>query len=103
MLARAGVREGRRLTVHWEYAADLAERHPHLSLARALYVIDRDRITCGGGTAAMDLMHLLITRDHGAAFARAVSDWFLHTQVRSAGSAQKLTVDRKSTRLNSSH
>src|SRR3546814_776089 len=40
----------------------------------------------------MDLMHLLITRDHGAAFARAVSDWFLHTQVRSAGSAQKLTV-----------
>src|SRR3546814_19229602 len=75
--------EGRRLTGHWEYAADLAERHPHLSLTRALYVIDRDRITCGGGTAAMDLMHLLITRDHGAPFARAVSDWFLPTQVRS--------------------
>lgn len=92
ILARAGVMEGRRLTVHWEYAADLAERHPHLSLTRALYVIDRDRITCGGGTAAMDLMHFLITRDHGAAFARSVSDWFLHTQVRSAGSAQKLSA-----------
>ena len=38
------------------------------------YVIDRDRVTCAGGTAPMDLMHALITQHHGAPFARLVSD-----------------------------
>lgn len=89
ILARAGVMAGRRMTVHWEHAAGLAERHPDLALTRALYVIDRDRITCGGGTAPMDLMHAVIARDHGTTFARAVSDWFLHTEVREPGGAQK--------------
>jgi transcriptional regulator GlxA family with amidase domain len=82
ILARAGLMDGRRMTVHWEHATALAEISPHLAIERTLYVIDRDRITCAGGTAPMDLMHALITRHHGAPFARQVSDWFMHTEVR---------------------
>lgn len=82
ILARAGLMNGRRMTVHWEHATALAEISPHLAIERTLYVIDRDRITCAGGTAPMDLMHALITRHHGAPFARQVSDWFMHTEVR---------------------
>ncbi len=89
ILARAGLMEGRRMTVHWEHAAALAEISPNLVIERTLYVIDRDRVTCAGGTAAMDLMHALIARHQGAPFARLVSDWFLHTEIRPSGGPQR--------------
>ena len=89
VLANAGVMENRRMTLHWEHAAALAERHPGVLLERTLYVVDRDRITCAGGTAPLDMMHALIAEHHGADFARKVSDWFMHTDVRPAGGPQR--------------
>jgi len=82
LLARAGLMAGRRMTLHWEYAPALAELSPDLRIERTLYVIDRDRMTCAGGTAPLDMMHALIARQHGDGFARRVSDWFMHTEVR---------------------
>ena len=89
ILARAGVMEGRRMTVHWEHAEALSESMPDLLLEKSIYVIDRDRMTCAGGIAAVDMIHSLISGHHGAAFARLVSDWFLHTEVRPAMGAQR--------------
>ncbi|MEM9845455.1 MAG: GlxA family transcriptional regulator [Pseudomonadota bacterium] len=95
ILARAGLLTGRRMTVHWEHAAALAEVSPHLAIERSLYVIDRDRVTCAGGTAPLDLMHALIAKHHGADFARRVTDWFMHTEVRpSAGPQRSGMVER---------
>lgn len=95
LLARAGLMAGRRMTVHWEHAPALAEIAPDLLLERSLYVIDRDRMTCGGGTAPLDMMHALITTAHGAAFARSVSDWFLHTDVRASGAPQRAGLEAR--------
>ncbi|WP_372609721.1 GlxA family transcriptional regulator [Halomonas sp.] len=81
-LARAGLMAGRRMTLHWEYAEALAEMSPDLAVERTLYVIDRDRMTCAGGIAPLDMMQALIARRHGAGFARQVSDWFMHTEIR---------------------
>lgn len=92
VLAKAGLMSGRRLTVHWEHAAPLAEQYPDLLIERRLYVIDRDRVTCGGGTAPLDLMHALIASHHGGVFARLVSDWFLHTDIRAATAPQRGSV-----------
>lgn len=89
VLARAGLMAGRRMTVHWEHAEALAEISPHLMIERTLYVIDRDRVTCAGGTAPMDLMHTLISQHHGAGFARRVSDWFMHTEIRPSAGPQR--------------
>ncbi|MGB0845027.1 MAG: GlxA family transcriptional regulator, partial [Alphaproteobacteria bacterium] len=89
ILAAAGVMEGRRMTVHWEHAPALMEISPSLLVERNLYVIDRNRVTCAGGVAPLDLMHALFTEHHGEAFARKVSDWFLHTEIRPAGGPQR--------------
>ncbi len=89
VLANAGVMANRRMTLHWEHHAALTERHPGLLLERTLYVVDRDRMTCAGGTAPLDMMHALIAEHHGADFARKVSDWFMHTEVRPAGGPQR--------------
>ena len=88
-LARAGLMEGRRMTVHWEHAEALTERHPEALIERRLYVMDRDRLTCGGGTAPLDMMHALISSQWGSVFARLVSDWFLHTDIRAAAAPQR--------------
>lgn len=92
VLAGAGVIDGYRLTLHWEHAAALRERYPELPVERSLYVIDRERMTCAGGTAPLDLTHALIMRQHGAALARQVSDWLQHTDVRPSTSAQRAGI-----------
>jgi transcriptional regulator GlxA family with amidase domain len=89
ILASAGLMKGRRMTVHWEHAAALTEISPSLPIERSLYVIDRDRVTCAGGTAPMDLMHALIAEHHGPDLARRVSDWFMHTEIRPSGGPQR--------------
>ena len=88
ILARAGMMEGRRFTLHWAHIDALSELMPDLLIERALYVIDRDRHSCAGGIAALDMMCATIARDHGAGFAREVADWFIHTRPRLADEPQ---------------
>jgi len=91
LLAKAGLLDGYRCTVHWEHVPAFTETFPLLHLSRSLFEIDRDRLTCAGGIAALDMMHALIRADHGAALAAAVSDWFLQTEVRRGEVAQRLS------------
>ncbi|MDV7144872.1 GlxA family transcriptional regulator [Tropicimonas sp. TH_r6] len=89
ILARAGVMENRRFTVHWEHFEALREWSETLLLERRLFVIDRDRATCAGGSAPLDMMHAMIRAEHGAELASAVSDWFIHTGIRAAEAPQR--------------
>lgn len=82
ILARAGIMEGHRLTIHWDHVSQLRDVSAKLIIEKTLFVRDRGRLTCAGGTAAMDMMHALITEHHGGHFAQRVSDWFIHTDVR---------------------
>lgn len=89
VLSMAGLMAGRRFTVHWDHFDALRDLSSDLLLERRLFVIDRDRLTCAGGVAALDMMHTLIAADHGADFALQVSDWFIHTRVRDWDDAQR--------------
>ncbi len=89
VLARAGLMTNRRFTVHWHHL-DAARALPGpFAVDRRLYVIDRDRYTCAGGTAPLDMMHAIIAADHGAAMARRVADWFIQTEIRAADAPQQ--------------
>lgn len=89
ILAQAGLLDGRRCTVHWEHMSALREEFPDVLLEKRLFVLDRDRATCAGGVAPLDMMHALIRARHGAALATAVSDFFIHTHIRAADEAQQ--------------
>jgi len=56
LLARAGLLDGHRATAHWEVLAAFRERYPRVQVTEHLVEIDRKRVTCAGGTAALDLM-----------------------------------------------
>ncbi|MDC0739532.1 GlxA family transcriptional regulator [Cognatishimia sp. SS12] len=89
LLAKAGLLQNRRFTVHWEHFEALQALSDDYLMERRLYVIDRDRYTCAGGAAPLDMMHAIIRSQHGAALAHAVSDWFIHTGVRRAEDPQR--------------
>jgi transcriptional regulator GlxA family with amidase domain len=89
ILALAGLMEARPMTVHWEHAPALGAVSPTLIIKRDLYVIDPYRITCAGGTAPLDMMYAFLTERHGPDFARQVSDWFMHTEIRPSAGAQR--------------
>jgi transcriptional regulator GlxA family with amidase domain len=92
ILAKAGLLRDRRCTVHWEHLPGLQESYPDLKLTRSLFEIDRDRITCSGGVAGLDLMVALIKQDHGYELGAAVSEWFLHTHVREGAGPQRMDL-----------
>ncbi len=88
-LAAAGLLKGRRFTIHWEHAPAFVESFPDLVPEHTRFVIDRDRITCGGGVAPLDMMHALIAERMGEQFSRRVSDWYLQTEIRPAQAPQR--------------
>lgn len=95
LLARAGLLRGYRMTIHWEHASALQEEFPDLAFDSGLFVIDRDRMTCAGGTAGLDLALTLIEQDHGAPLARQVAEWFIRTEQRQPNVAQRLGVSER--------
>ena len=92
ILARAGLLAGYRCTAHWEYLPAMRERYPDLTLTPALYEIDRERCTCSGGTAALDMAVALIGAEYGRSLAHAVAEWFLHTRPRTAEEPQRMSL-----------
>lgn len=92
ILAEAGLLAARRFTLHWHHEEALRRLFPGLLFERRLYLIDRDRYTCAGGTAPLDMMHAILSRDHGAAFAQKVSDWFIQTEIRRPDAPQQTSI-----------
>lgn len=92
ILARAGLLDGRRCTLHWGHMPAFEEAFPDIELTRSLFEFDDRRITCSGGVAALDMMVAIISRDHGRELGAAVSDWFLHTHVREGIGPQRMDI-----------
>lgn len=91
VLARAGLLNHQRVTLHWVYAPAFSEEFPEANLHRSLYEIDGNRMTCGGGMAPLDMLHALLARQHGEELAARVSDWLLHTEIREGQKPQRLS------------
>lgn len=92
LLARAGLLDGYRATIHWIHQPAFVDAYPTLVVEPSLYVIDRRRITCAGGTAGLDLAIELIEREHGQKLAGEVSEWFIRTEPRPADKSQRLSL-----------
>ncbi len=91
-LAKAGLLDGYRCTIHWENLAGFVEAYPEIEVSTELYEIDRSRFTCAGGTAAIDLMLNLIARQHGHELAAKVADHCLHERIRDSHDHQRMSL-----------
>lgn len=92
VLAKAGLLDGYQSTIHWENHSGLVSEFPHLEVSQELFEIDRNRFTCAGGTAAVDMMLSLIVRDHGHEVASQVTDQLIHHRIREASERQRMDL-----------
>ena len=63
LLARARLRDGYRCTIHWENLPGFIEAFPNIDVPSELYGFDRNRFSCGGGTAALTIVFHVERRD----------------------------------------
>ncbi|MCF4098452.1 GlxA family transcriptional regulator [Maritalea mediterranea] len=95
LLAHAGLLDGHRCTIHWEDVEGFAENFPHLDITATLFEIDRNRYTCSGGTAPLDMMIYGIAQDHGRDLAVNVAEQLLHNFVRVPHDTQRMPIKHR--------
>lgn len=91
-LARAGVMQGHRCSVHWCYEAAFRAEFPDLEAADEVIVTDANRMTASGAAAAFDLALLMIDQQFGAEIAHEVACWFQHPTMRGEGVRQRVPM-----------
>lgn len=87
-LAESGLLDGYRCAIHWENLAAIREEFPRVEFVEDLFVIHRDRFTCTGGVAPLEMMLTLIDARLGNDVANKVSDQFIVERVRHAEQPQ---------------
>lgn len=92
LLAKAELLDGYRSTIHWENMASVHEEFPGLIVSSELFEIDRDRYTCSGGIAPLDMMLHLIGQQHGAPLAAAISEQFICERIRGRNDRQRIPL-----------
>ena len=92
ILARAGLLSGHRCTIHWENLPGFREAFPDIEVAADLFEIDGRRMTCSGGTAALDMMLHRIATTHGDALATKVSEQCMLDRIRSPHDRQRMPL-----------
>jgi AraC family carnitine catabolism transcriptional activator len=102
IMARAGVLDGYRATCHWESLPGFRESFPRVQTAQSLYEVDRDRMTCAGGSSSIDMMLEWIRLQLGREIAVDVADQLVHSRIaqqqveaRAPLAARYGTVDRR--------
>lgn len=93
LLARADLLKGYRCTIHWEDIEALKERFPGIIISNQLFELDRDRYTCSGGVASMDMTLQLIAREpDGVAIAARAAELLLCDRVRGEREQQRVPL-----------
>ncbi|WP_426438743.1 GlxA family transcriptional regulator [Bradyrhizobium genosp. P] len=102
-LAEAGVLDGRRVSTHWQYAAELQARFPRLKVEQdRIYIVDGPIWTSAGMTATIDLALAMVEHDLGVEVARSVARKLVVCHRRAGGQSQfsaLLELEPKSDRI----
>lgn len=90
ILARAGLLDGHSATTHWEDYEAFSTAFSEIDVRLDRYVIDENRMTCGGASPAFDMMLDMVRNHHGAAVAMEAASVFIYDEAHSAYDEQPL-------------
>ncbi|MEM9279355.1 MAG: GlxA family transcriptional regulator [Pseudomonadota bacterium] len=103
VVARAGLLNGYTATTHWEDFEAFTDSFPEIEVRLDRYVVDRNRMTCGGASPAFDMLLDMIRQRNGPAVAMEVASVFIYDEAHSQFDEQPLVslgrVARKERRL----
>ena len=90
-MAKAGLLNGRRATIHWENQDSFTEDFDEVELTKSVFIKDGKFMTTAGGTSSIDLMLKLIAEDFGEDLANAVADQLIYSSIRTDQDTQRLS------------
>ena len=91
-MAKAGLLDGKKCTIHWENYDSFLEEFDTVDLSKAVFMIDGNRFTSAGGMSSLDLMLKLMANFDGETLANFVADQCLHTNIRTDRDSQRLSI-----------
>ena len=91
-LAKAGLLDAKKATIHWENQDGFAEEFEDVKLTKSVYVMDGNRWTTAGGISSIDLMLRIIAGDHGEDLANTVADQLIYSTIRTDQDTQRLSI-----------
>jgi len=91
-LAKAGLLDGKRATIHWENQDSFTEEFDEVELTKSVFVMDGKRYTTAGGTASIDMMLKIISDDHGEDLSNTVADTLIYSSIRTDQDTQRLSI-----------
>ncbi len=91
-VAKAGLLNGKRATIHWENQDSFIEEFEDVKLTKSVFVVDGNRMSTAGGTASIDLMLKIIAQDHGEEIANTVADQLIYSSIRTDQDVQRLSI-----------
>lgn len=91
-MAKAGLLDGRKATIHWENQDSFSEEFEEVELTKSVFTLDGNRMTTAGGTSSIDLFLQIIAGDHGEELANAVADQQIYSSIRTDQDTQRLSV-----------
>lgn len=91
-MAKAGLLDGKRATIHWENQDSFLEEFEDVRMTKSVFVIDGNRMSTAGGTSSLDLMLKIIAQDHGEDIANIVADQLIYNSIRSDQDTQRLSI-----------
>jgi len=94
-LARTGLADGHRCSVHWEHFPDFSERFFAVDTRQSGYEIDGGLYTCAGGNAPFDMLLRIVEEDLGPDVVNRVCELSLSERVREAGERQRLPLQTR--------
>jgi transcriptional regulator GlxA family with amidase domain len=94
-LAKAGLLDKYKAVIHWENLSALREEFPRVEFSEQLFAIDRDRFTCTGGVAPLDLMLHLIREDLGREIVPLISEQFILDRIRNDQDRQHIPLQAR--------
>jgi transcriptional regulator GlxA family with amidase domain len=94
-MAKAGILDGKKATIHWENQDSFAEEFTNIELTKSVFIIDGQRMTTAGGTSSIDLILKIIADNHGEELANAVADQLIYSSIRTDQDTQRLSVQTR--------
>jgi AraC family transcriptional regulator, glycine betaine-responsive activator len=91
-VAKAGLLDGKRATIHWENQDSFLEEFEDVKLTKSVFVADGNRLSTAGGTASIDLMLKIIADDHGDDVANTTADLLIYSAIRTDQDTQRLSI-----------
>ncbi|WP_276308748.1 GlxA family transcriptional regulator [Billgrantia endophytica] len=73
-LAEAGLLDGYECAYHPDGRTMMSEDFPKVRISNHSHVLDRDRISCAGGSSSLDMMLAVVRDDCGKSFASAIEE-----------------------------